>query len=223
MGLRNRCTAMVDSSDAGRRCRRPVVPGTDRCDRHGDDGIHRQMHRFYRNRMRESLAKRIDEQLENAPLAAQLDLREELALAREAVGDVVELYSQVKEAQPENVIAAVAAGRQLTDALADLAKLTDSAAKIEDVKQKVVGSFAATMGTVINAVVRAMYESFGNDHRVVDCERRIRAMLEIKTQPGLDGVTSLPGQDVLEMDEMVPSYQTNGEARDENGSVNGAG
>lgn len=157
--------------------------------------------------------ERVDKALQDSPLAQQLDLREELALAREAVGDVVELYDSVKHAQPDNLIAAVAAGQQLMSALDDLASLTDSAAKIEDVKQKVVGSYAGVMATVINSVVRAMYDVFGNDARIVEVEARLREQLEQRVQPGLDGVVSLPGQDVLDMDDTVPAgpEESNGE------------
>jgi len=175
------------------------------------------MHRFYRNRLGETLQKTLADAVENSSLAEDLDLREELALTRMAAGDSVALYDRVKELVDKGEAqgsAMLTAAAQLRDAMQDVTKIVDTVAKAQVLREQVVGTFQSVAATLVATVLRCMYDEFGPDARIAKVEKRIRELVETKLQPGLDGVVTTPADDAAMMDASVPriTHTSNGQA-----------
>lgn len=159
------------------------------------------MPRFYRTRVTKTVQELLDEHL-SQPAHEQVQLLEELALSREAAGEAVAMYCIVKELPPgpkrdEMMIAAVELMKGQLDYVKSMALAANSILNAG----KALG--INDLSCVRDQMVRAAFETFGDDPRVKDFERILREV-KVPLADGAQGTTLTPDQDVMDMDETVP-------------------
>lgn len=224
-----RCEAMRTTSLKGVRCPKPADPGTDppRCTRHWSinmmdkgGGVARRhdathpllnevyMTRFYGRTLQPKLKARLGEVLNDLAPMEQLGCLEELALIRDAAANSVELYSKMVE-EGVNAEKLISAGAIMTSQLQEVIKSANTAASIEDVKQKLCGAFAHLVEACATSVTRALWEVYGDDCRIAEVEKKLREHLFVRIDRrenslGFEGTMLTPDQDVLLMDATIP-------------------
>lgn len=228
-----KCEAMLTPSTIGRRCNKPAMEGTDppRCERHwsinmtdkGGGCVRRHdathpllneiyMTKFYHRTLQPKLKARLSEVLENMAPMEQLNVMEELALIRDNASNAVAVYAELveKDAPTEAIMAA---GQLMQHQCQEVIKAANTAASIEDTKQKLCGAFAHLVEATTVAVTRALYEVYGDDFRIAEVEKRLREHLFVRIDRrdnaiGFEGTMLTPDQDVLEMDATVPREES---------------
>jgi hypothetical protein len=202
---------MVTPSATGRRCKRECAPGKDRCEVHAEGPPSTDpnyMPRFYKASMRPALAAVVEAQLAAQPLA-HIDTKEELAIARAAADDIVDMYAIAKEAgeqcQPGLLQSCAMAS---LSAMQDVMKMAETTAKIEHVRAALAGPMAVALEDVVQQLTKCVYQVFGDDHRVKQLEQLLRERVIVPNAlgGGPGGTRLLPcDQDVLDMDATIPA------------------
>lgn len=201
------CQAKFKKSN--RQCKAFALVGSKFCRHHGGRHAARPlqlwaqannaMPRFYSKYLNKTLNDAVEEALGCSP-AEQLQLYEELAMMRETTGTALKLWSAAQETGKSDVIQA--AEGLVRSYLQENARICALAASIEaNAKDK----FSVhNLVHVVNQMTRIAYEVFGED---IDKAKQFEAL--IKTQIRLpskeSGTLITPDQDVLGMDDSVPS------------------
>lgn len=165
---------------------------------------------FYYRTLKPTLARKLEEALEQTSPMQQLATYEELALTRIAADQAVQLFSHVMEGGDPNQI--LATSMVMRDALKDVVSMARDTATLEDARQKLNGAFAQVLSDVLQSVVRAANEAFGDDYRVGVFEKLLREHLEMRAVPldtnddGRKGTLLTPDQDAIDMDSSVPAH-----------------
>jgi hypothetical protein len=164
------------------------------------------MSKYYTKTFRPAVAERVADILKDKMSVDHLDLTEELALLRVLADDVGQQYAKANEISDEakREDAMVIAGIAFSSMLERVSKMAEAASRVQDAKVKIQGAFATVMASVINVVVGAAWEVFGDDYKVREFDRVIRAKLEEKKVPGYDGTDLTPDMDVTSMDDTIP-------------------
>lgn len=211
----SRCESIIIPSRTGRRCKRSALPGTNppRCEIHVLARARKTdpnyMPRFYTDTLRPALAAHVERMLEEAATADLLSIDEEVVLVKRAARDVVAMWSAAVETG--NAEAIRVAGIAMTSVLDDSTKIVARCASIEESRARVRGPMVTALETLIKRLTRIAYDVFGEDHRVRELERQLRADLRVtQAMGGGPGGTSLlpTGESVddaaLQMDSTVP-------------------
>lgn len=233
-----RCEAMITTSKTGRQCRRPAILGVTpvRCERHHEirerqkgAGCHRRnsgssdtyneiyMTRFYTEVLKPTIARRVAAQLQGSAFLEQISVEEELALMRDGASQAVAAYADVVEKHAEKpdenmTQALLVTSAVMRDALKDVVAMAKDTATLHEMRQKLNGAVAAVMSDVVQAIVRAAWEIFEDDHKIGELEKRIREHLEMRQFPVQDGedlrgTTLTPDMDVTAMDASIPRIE----------------
>jgi len=163
----------------------------------------------YSKYLNDTLRERLVE-LSGGSVEAQLDLREELALAKMTVEDVVSVYSATCQAAetlgPDHAGAAEAklyAGQQLRSTLKDLFDLAERLAKIAYSPTRAQIP-VALLGMVLDQVVTEAYDVFGEEPEVIQKINELSTRIKSVRLPSLEGTTITPDMDVTAMDRTIP-------------------
>jgi len=200
---------MKSPSKRGNRCTRDCVPGEDRCDRHlGLMDIRGKnfMHKFYLAKLRPTLLEAVEGAVRDAPITEQLSLLDEVLLVRHAASHSVQQYDEaVASGKPE---AQLLAAELLKSSMKEVSEIVKAAATVEETKAKIIDSFTTAVGHLVTQVMQAAAEAFGDDHRVPEFERSLRARLELVEQQrerlGTDLTPEELDKQVTEMDAAIP-------------------
>jgi hypothetical protein len=168
----------------------------------------------YKRYLKPALTRALDEMLNTSP-TEQLALFEELALIRDAAGQIVAGYSDIRErldAQPDNEKlkeAAIMSGALMRDALKEVITACESAARVQATSKESVS--AAHLNFFVEQIVQCAYQSFGDDVKVDEFIKRVRTQIRVPTNH-VEGTTITPDADVIEMDETVPDEHQHSDA-----------
>lgn len=218
----------VTGSGIGTRCKRWALKRATKCKRHGGTmqqrsygkittpkmvgcGI-RGLPMFYGKVLGKTLSEKLKELVEK-PNHEQLDLREEIALAKISAADMVQLYDGVSvlleqetdDARRSQLAQAkITTGAQMRMVLGDVVDMCDKVTRVEaGMKDKVT---IQNIVIIVNQITRIAYEVFGDNdmQKCFEFERRIKEQVRLPSE-GPEGTTITPDQDVLEMDDTVPA------------------
>jgi hypothetical protein len=144
------------------------------------------------------------EQCLELPPDEQLNLFEELAVMRGTVADSLKLYDlaqQVPGDTDKGRNTRLAASAILRESMADVAKLCESAARVERLAKDKLS--VHNLAYVVSQVVRIAYHVFGDTpEKAREFEAKIREQVRVAADD--EGTTLTPDQDVGEMDASVP-------------------
>jgi len=161
--------------------------------------------------LRPSLRQVVEEQT-SLHAAQQLELYEELALMRDAVGPALQLYQAAREAsmsQPESmdlrqawIEAGIILGRHV-DQISRLAKVAGEQERARSEKLD-----AAVIFDLVNDFARAARQIFGRDPRVRELQQHLARSVQLSGTPGTDRAPyDTVEQMILLMDASVPVSQ----------------
>lgn len=212
----------------GTRCKKWALKGATRCARHGGRTQQRfggkistpkfvaqgtkGLPVFYGKVLGKTLHDKLKELVE-APNHEQLNMREEVHLAKISAADMVQLYDGVStllESCPDDnqrkklAEAKLVTGAQMRAVLGDVIDMCDKVVRIEaGLHDKVT---IQNIVIIVNQISRLAYEVFGEEHmdKCLEFERRIKAEVRLPSE-GPEGTTITPDQDVLEMDDTIPA------------------
>ena len=140
----------------------------------------------------------------------QVALYEDLAAARQTVGDCLELYSVAVEAHEmaptqATLNAKLAAGQLLRDAQAEMMPIVQAVERQQASKAERTGISVAALAYVARQLAGVAAEVYGDDMEAARLfERRARAIRLPGTAAELAGTALTPDMDVRAMDETVP-------------------
>jgi hypothetical protein len=163
--------------------------------------------RSYTHALKGALAATIQTQLEESEPFEALDLTEELLLVRNSAANAVAIYSQALD-EGATLDVVMQAGLIMQGQLSAVADMCDKAAKVAQQRNAIAGAFTDTLARVISSVLHAAYEVWGNDHSVGEFEKLLRSKLKERKLPGAEGTALTPDLDVTEMDDTVPSGES---------------
>lgn len=166
---------------------------------------------FYKSHLSKTLSDALSAVAENEQQA--LELREELRLMRVMANDAVVLYGKALDMREvslddktrESAQAVVdQAGEAMKTALKEVTDQVLTAAKVESLSRDVFSPTAVKQ--LVDQIVRIAYDACGEEHQDIaerfdDMMRRDLKLLTFDPK----GTTITPDQDVLEMDQTIPS------------------
>jgi hypothetical protein len=169
--------------------------------------------KFYRGKLSKTLTAFVDECLTTG-VQEQLDLLEELAVARGLTGEVGMLYMaacEMPESTPEEREKKFAAIELLRPAMKDwvgwVADMTERAARVRaTVRDKIS---ATDLQQVLAQVVRIAHDTLEPGHlsgrdAAVALERALSEQIVLPSRDGENGTDIAPGDDVRDMDDSIP-------------------
>jgi len=132
------------------------------------------MHGYYSQNLGPTLAAKIEE-LANRPHEKQIQLYEEIAVARLAALEAIKLASPVLEGR-EGVTDTLRAMTQelLRAALGQVQNLVEAAARIEKMSEDKIS--LTVVNLIVTQMTRAVYDVLGDEH--IDLAKRIDARLQ---------------------------------------------
>ena len=212
----------------GRRCKRWALKGATKCPRHHGRQEQRSItkhhgiaypkrqfgkgiHVFYAKVLGKTLQDKLKEIVES-PNHEQMNLREEIALAKISAADTVQLYDGVcalyETAPPEKRAtlgeAKLQTGAVMRSVLGDVVDMCDKVTRVElAMKDKVT---VQNIVIIVNQITKIAFDVFGVDNieACYEFERRIKDQVRLPSD-GPEGTTITPDQDVLEMDDTIPA------------------
>jgi len=155
----------------------------------------------YKRRM----SKTLKEVMENAlsePATDQLSVLEELALARESIGPIIQIFDAAR--QSNKVEVEMQCGALMREALSEVVKIAESAARIANAGKDAP---MQAVQVVVNQITRAACGVLGDDvAKAREMEEAIRVAVAL---PGLHTGTDLLPSDVTatveDMDATIPA------------------
>lgn len=229
-GLRRQCRNFIYDKDRGlcfyhlqHRLR------LSRGNRHNIDKLENSERRprlpvAYSKHLSESLASRLAE-LAKKPISDQLDMSEDLALARLTALDAAKLYdiatlSATQAKTPEETLRGlngqIAAGQVLRDVISEVGDIASKAADMFSKQREFLG--VASIPALVKQCVEIMYDELGDEGS--EAVTRIAERIDQIRLPSERGGTLItPDMEVSAMDETVPrisyeeeTHKSNGEA-----------
>ncbi len=167
----------------------------------------RHLPRLYKKYLSETLQVAVDSVMGDDPRES-LNLFEELALMRLSAGNAIQMYSAAMGADREKLGADRVDGLQqmaagiMSQALAGVQSMCESAAKIESGGKDKYSIHSLKM--IVDQIVLVSFDVFKDHPELVrEFERQIAANVRMPSSP--DGTDIQPGDDVIEMDDTIPS------------------
>lgn len=160
--------------------------------------------RYYKDRMGPKLNAFVEECLAQ-PESDQYNLSEELAVARDLLGEAIELYERAKllpDANPNKSLMLVNAGSMLSNASKEVREICKTGADVFD-KAKDKFSIHAIV-EIVGQVKRLIRQCFGHDELGLEEFDRVLTKELRLPRIGNDGTTITADQDVIDMDATVP-------------------
>ena len=156
----------------------------------------------YKKFLNKTLHDALEDQLGVKP-SDQLQLLEELALLRDFAGQTVALYAAARKSN--NSKAVMATGSMMTEMLTKVSRMAEQAAKVT---AHTSDNYSVhDLQYIVFQLVHFMHQVCGtqNQHLAIEFERKVKENLVLPKAP--EGVSYQPHEDVIEMDNTVPSVE----------------
>lgn len=171
---------------------------------------------FYRQYLSKTLSDKLAECLSHDE-SEQTALLEDLALMRQTVVDIAQLYdvahvayedAQTKEIRDKALEMKVTAGQLLRDAIGEVADIADKVEKHRAIRMEQTGVSVHAIAYIAKQCAQLAYRLCGDDLMLAqEFEKGIRAIRLPNSPAELAGTLITPDQDVLAMDDTVPAEE----------------